>query len=414
MQKTVTFRLSWFLVITVFFVAALAGCSKKEEAKAPSSASENTNINNQANPPSENSAVNNQAQPTSPGNEGTVPPPGNSEVNDYSASPPPLDFSGPPDVVVVPSGDASIYMVPNMTGVYFYNDNWYRYYGKRWYRSNMYNGTWTYLESSIVPMVILNVSPEYPRYLPHNYHRIHYNEFHDNWRTWDHDRHWQRQSWYQNESKKEVQNERHSQLERERMRSEGDHGNGSAQTGPNGVSRTLPATPNHNNPVVKPVQGNLQGKVTKQGQEKLPESQARVKQPGSKTQAKESKPPQQAKQPNLQPQAKKPGLKPQAKESKPHMQAQQPNLQPQAKKHGLKPQAKESKPHLQAQQPNLQPQAKEPGPKPQAKESKPQSPAKQPKPHMQAQQPNLKPQAKKPGPKPQAKESKPQSPAKQP
>jgi hypothetical protein len=218
-------------------------------------------------------------------------------------------------------------------------------------------------------MVIINVPPEYPRFLPHNYHRIHYNEFQNSWRSWDHDRHWQSQSWYQNEARPEVQHERDNQSERERMRGESSRGNGGAQMGPNGGSRIQQTSATHHYADTNPLQGNRQRQGAKQGQ---------------------------AQQPKLQPQTEQPRPQPQAKETKPQLLTRQPKLQ------------------SQAQQPKRQPQTKQPRPQPQAKESKPQPLAKQPKLQSQAQQPKLQPKAKQPRPQPQAKESKPQPLAKQP
>jgi len=112
---------------------------------------------------------------------------------------PPLVFPAPPDVVVVPSGPSYVYMVPGTPGLYFYNDVWYRFYGDRWYRSNIYDGPWGYVEPSFVPRVIVNVPPDYYRYLPRGYHRIHYGDFRRDWRKWGHQKHWNRYDWYKQE-----------------------------------------------------------------------------------------------------------------------------------------------------------------------------------------------------------------------
>ena len=114
-------------------------------------------------------------------------------------APPPLEFAGPPDVIVVPSGTTYVYMVPDMMGLYFYHSYWYRFYNHHWYRSAIYSGPWTYIETSIVPRVIVNVPPDYFRYVPRGYHRIHYRDLYRSWRTWDNNRHWNRYDWYKNE-----------------------------------------------------------------------------------------------------------------------------------------------------------------------------------------------------------------------
>ena len=112
---------------------------------------------------------------------------------------PPLEFAAPPDVVVVPSGESYVYMVPDTPGVYFYGGYWYRTYGDRWYRSNIYSGPWSYIRSSHIPRVIIDVPPDYYRRLPRGYQRIHYGDLHRDWRRWDSGRHWNRYDWYKNE-----------------------------------------------------------------------------------------------------------------------------------------------------------------------------------------------------------------------
>jgi hypothetical protein len=112
---------------------------------------------------------------------------------------PPLVFAAPPDVVVVPSGESYVYMVPDTPGVYFYGGYWYRSYGDRWYRSDAYNGRWAYVRTSRIPRFIRDVPPDYYRRLPRGYQRIHYGDLHRDWRKWDRDRHWNRQDWYKNE-----------------------------------------------------------------------------------------------------------------------------------------------------------------------------------------------------------------------
>jgi hypothetical protein len=114
-------------------------------------------------------------------------------------SAPPLVFAAPPDVVVVPSGPSYVYMVPDTPGVYFYDGFWYRFYGDRWFRATIYSGPWTYIGASLVPVVVVDIPPDYVRYLPPGYHRIHYRHLSNHWREWRRDRHWNRYDWYRNE-----------------------------------------------------------------------------------------------------------------------------------------------------------------------------------------------------------------------
>ncbi len=135
------------------------------------------------------------------------------------AAPPPLDVTGPPDVVVVPSEqypDQEVYMVPNMEGVYAYQGLWYRNYGGVWFRSPAYNGIWSPIGVAFVPPVIVSVPAEYALYLPPTYHRIHWYDYHRNWRYWARDRYWQRQNWYRNEMRAEIRRDRMRHIENHR------------------------------------------------------------------------------------------------------------------------------------------------------------------------------------------------------
>ncbi len=129
---------------------------------------------------------------------------------------PPLQFRTAPDVVVVPSGDADIYMVPGTPGLYFYGGYWYRVNEDRWFRSRAYNGRWVYVRPEIVPGVVVDISPEYSLYLPPDYMRIRFGDFRRHWRSWDRDRHWNRYDWYRNERREDIRRERMSHMERER------------------------------------------------------------------------------------------------------------------------------------------------------------------------------------------------------
>ena len=111
----------------------------------------------------------------------------NSQTNtNYPVAPPPIigvesnlpqGVATGPDVVVVPSGETYVYMVPNMTGVYFYGGYWYRYYEGYWFRSPDYARNWGLITTTSVPHVVASVAG-ISRYLPSTYYRIHYNDFH--------------------------------------------------------------------------------------------------------------------------------------------------------------------------------------------------------------------------------------------
>jgi len=120
---------------------------------------------------------------------------------DIGINVPPLEFAAPPDVVVVPSGTSYVYMVPDTPGVYFYDGYWYRFYGDHWFRAGIYSGPWAYVSTSLVPVVVVDVPPDYVRYLPPGYHRIHYRNLNNHWREWRRDRHWNNYDWYRNQAR---------------------------------------------------------------------------------------------------------------------------------------------------------------------------------------------------------------------
>ncbi len=133
--------------------------------------------------------------------------------------PPPLAVRQP-DLVVVPSGEAQVYMVPNMVGVYFYGGWWYRFHHGVWFRASVYDAPWVMVRPAIVPGFVVGISPAYTLYLPPTYYRIHYVDFHSHWRQWDHDHRWHRERWFQNERRAEVREARerraHDRMERDR------------------------------------------------------------------------------------------------------------------------------------------------------------------------------------------------------
>lgn len=122
-------------------------------------------------------------------------------VNISVPPPPPLEFAAPPDVVVVPSGTAEVYLVPNTAGLYFYGGNWYRFHGSHWFRASVYNGPWVAIGEAVVPQAVVVIPPDYILGVPPGYHRIHYDDFHRHWKDWGHNRHWHNQPWFRDHSK---------------------------------------------------------------------------------------------------------------------------------------------------------------------------------------------------------------------
>ena len=121
-----------------------------------------------------------------------------------------------PDVVVIPSGQAYIYMVPNTTGIYFYNGFWFRYYEGYWFRAPSYGRSWEMVAAVAVPRVVANLPPEYPHYLPPTYNRIHANDLHQHWQEWDRTKEWDRYDWFRNELRPDVVQQRQTLIRSER------------------------------------------------------------------------------------------------------------------------------------------------------------------------------------------------------
>jgi hypothetical protein len=107
--------------------------------------------------------------------------------------PPPVE-AVPRDMIVVPSEGQPVYLVPGRVGVYFAGGFWYRYWGNAWYRTADYGRPWVVIPAP--PAYIAAVPPDYVLSVPPTYNRIHYNDFHNHWRGWDRDRHWDHQTFY--------------------------------------------------------------------------------------------------------------------------------------------------------------------------------------------------------------------------
>lgn len=115
--------------------------------------------------------------------------------------PPLIVFAGPPDVVVLP--ETNVYVVPDLDeDIYFYSGWWWRPWQGRWYRSRRYNAGWVYYQS--VPSFYVRIPSEWRndyrerRWRGHewNYQPIPHREVQKNWRTWEKNKHWEKQnSW---------------------------------------------------------------------------------------------------------------------------------------------------------------------------------------------------------------------------
>src|SRR4030042_5342966 len=122
------------------------------------------------------------------------------EVNvDINISlPPPIEFARPPEVIVIP--ETYVYTVPDLdVDIFFYSGWWWRPWEGRWYRSRNYNSGWGYYQT--VPSFYREVPSGWRndyrghRWKGHqwNHQRIPHKEVERNWRTYEKNRHWEKQ-----------------------------------------------------------------------------------------------------------------------------------------------------------------------------------------------------------------------------
>ncbi len=112
--------------------------------------------------------------------------------------PPPIVFSAPPEVIVVPDAD-DVYVVPDVdVDIFFWGGWWWRPWEGRWYRSRHYDRGWGYYRD--VPRFYYDVDPGWRgHYRDHdwyghrwNYERIPNQRLQRNWRSWHDNRRWER------------------------------------------------------------------------------------------------------------------------------------------------------------------------------------------------------------------------------
>jgi len=120
------------------------------------------------------------------------------EVNVSIVLPPPIVFSQPPELIVLP--DTYVYVVPDINEeIFFYDGFWWRPWEGRWYRSPYYDRGWAYYNN--VPSFYFDVDPGWRGYYRDhnwyghrwNYERIPNQQLQQNWKSWDTNRHWEKQ-----------------------------------------------------------------------------------------------------------------------------------------------------------------------------------------------------------------------------
>jgi hypothetical protein len=125
---------------------------------------------------------------------------GGGGVNVSIGLPPPIEFAGPPEMIVLP--ETYVYVVPDLDeDIFFYNGWWWRPWEGRWYRSQYYNSGWNYYQG--VPSFYGGIPSGWRndyrnrRWRGHqwNYQRIHHQQVQQNWKDWEQSRHWEQKTW---------------------------------------------------------------------------------------------------------------------------------------------------------------------------------------------------------------------------
>ena len=259
-------------------------------------------------------------------------------ITEGDPTPPPQLQVQEPELVVVPSGDTQVYMVPNTVGVYFYGGRWYRHHHGVWFGADAYDAPWASVELALVPSFVVDISPAYALYLPPSYPRIHYHEFDSNWRTWDRERHWDRYDWYRNERRDDIRRDRMNRAN-ERMTIDRRERDVRVKADPIGYKNRLadptkynkpgPVTPVKPGPVTPPVKPGPVTPPVKPGPVTPPVKPGPVTpsvKPGpvgsQKSSQQQVQPKSQAQQPKQQTQ------QPKSQAQQPKQQTQQPKQQP--------------------------------------------------------------------------------------
>jgi hypothetical protein len=113
--------------------------------------------------------------------------------------PPPITFTAPPEVIVLPDTD-DVYVVPGIdVDLFFWDGWWWRLWDGHWYRSHHYDRGWTYYRN--IPRFYYDVDPSWRVYYrdrdwrghPWHYERIPDRRLENQWRSWQSNGYWQHQ-----------------------------------------------------------------------------------------------------------------------------------------------------------------------------------------------------------------------------
>jgi hypothetical protein len=150
---------------------------------------------------------------------------------DINIALPPVVFSSPPPLVVIPGTYA--YFAPGVDAdVLFYQGYWYRPHEGRWFRARGYNGPWASVAIERVPPVLLELPPDY-RHVWRERPHIPYGDFNRNWKRWEKDRYWEKDRQWMDERRamehrhEEPRHGEHRYGEPEHEHGRDEHGHGS-------------------------------------------------------------------------------------------------------------------------------------------------------------------------------------------
>ena len=134
---------------------------------------------------------------------------------DVTIALPPVVFSSPPPLVVIPGTYA--YFAPGVNAdVLFYQGYWYRPYEGRWFRANGYNGPWVNVAPDRVPPALLDLPPDF-RHVWHERPSIPYAEYNKNWKRWEKDRYWEKDKQWMEERRRHEEG-RHGEYRHDEQR----------------------------------------------------------------------------------------------------------------------------------------------------------------------------------------------------
>lgn len=154
-----------------------------------------------------------------------IPMPTMARVNvGVSISLPPIVFSAPPLMVVIP--ETNVYAVPEFDmDIFFYGGWWWRPWEGQWYRSRNYDSGWAHYRR--VPSFYRGIPSGWKNDYRErrwkgrewNHKQVPYPQVRQNWRNWERNRHWEKQqTWGVQGLKPQTRSQQPSQAVRPQSR----------------------------------------------------------------------------------------------------------------------------------------------------------------------------------------------------